>query len=125
MAQYNCSSISCEVFKEAILFSFAFQVCYICIKNRPLPPSPRSYFIAKFWSIWRRLRDQFYLARKNCERIFGVKNFSWQEMFLVISRCRKSLVMSAPKPDNSYNYFGCLLVCLYDLNIFYMSQEFR
>ena len=30
-------------------------------------------------------------------------------MFLVISRCRKSLVKSTPKPD--------LLMCLYDLDV--------
>ena len=40
-----------------------------------------------------------------CERIFGLKNFSRHEMFLVISQYRKSLVMSTPKPDNFMGLF--------------------
>ena len=36
---------------------------------------------------------------------FGLKNFSHHEMFLVIARCRKSLVMSTPKPDNFMQLF--------------------
>ena len=42
---------------------------------------------------------------KNLRKNFQLKNFSWHEMFLVISRCRKSLVMSTPKPDNFIQLF--------------------
>ena len=45
---------------------------------------------------------------KTCERIFGLKNFSLHEMFLVISQCRKRLVMSTPKPDNCMQLFWTL-----------------
>ena len=51
---------------------------------------------------------------KICERIFGLKNFSHHEMFLAISQCRKTLVMSTPKP-----------VLLWPKCFFYMCQEFR
>ena len=37
---------------------------------------------------------------KNLRKNFRLKNFSRHEMFIVISRCRKILVMSTPKPDN-------------------------
>ena len=36
---------------------------------------------------------------KNMGKNIRVEELLW-EMFLVISRCRKSLVMSAPKPEN-------------------------
>ena len=49
------------------------------------------------------------LVLKTCEQIFGLRNFSRHEMFLVSSRNRKSLVMSTQKPD--------LLMCLYDLDV--------
>ena len=55
---------------------------------------------------------------KNMGKNIRVEELLW-EMFLVISRCRKSLVMSAPKPENLWNYFGHLLVCLYDRNVFW------
>ena len=42
---------------------------------------------------------------KNLKWIFGLKNFSRQELLLVISRCRKSLLMSTPKPDNFMQLF--------------------
>ena len=45
------------------------------------------------------------LVLKNCERIFGMKNFSQQIMFLVMSRCRKCLVMSTLKPDDFMELF--------------------
>ena len=33
--RFSCRSISFKVFKEVYLFSFAFQVCYVCTKNPP------------------------------------------------------------------------------------------
>ena len=60
--------------------------------------------------LWRKSRYQFYLCRNKSADIMKercevssknlLKNFSRHEMFLVISRCLKGLVMSTPKPDN-------------------------
>ena len=111
---FRCRSMSSLVFNEAILFSFAFQVCYICIRSR------QSLFIDKFRSIWRSLRYQFYLARnktaeiidevcevgpKNQRKNFCIEELLSHEMFLVISRFRKSLVMSTPKLVNFMQLF--------------------
>ena len=77
----SCQWISSKVFKEVVLFSFA---CYIYIQR-----NPRSYFVSKFRSIWRKLCYQFYLAwnktaeimekvcevgPKNLRKNFGLKN---------------------------------------------------
>ena len=45
------------------------------------------------------------LVLKTCERTFELKNFSRHEMFHVMSGCRKSLVMSTPKPDSLMQLF--------------------
>ena len=66
--------------KEAISFNVAFQVCY--------KRNPRSYLIATFWSIWRKLRYQFYLARNETLEIMeevcevgpeNLRNNFWDE----------------------------------------------
>ena len=110
--RFSCSFVSSKVFKKTISFSFAFQVCISSIYAQR---NPRSYFIDEFWPIWRKLLYQFYLAwnktveimkevckfgPKNLRKNFRLKNFYRHEMFLVNSRCRKSLVM----PPKSYNF---------------------
>ena len=110
--RFSCSFVSSKVFKKTISFSFAFQVCISSIYAQR---NPRSYFIDEFWPIWRKLLYQFYLARnktveimkevckfgpKNLRKNFRLKNFYRHEMFLVIFRCRKSLVL----PPKSYNF---------------------
>ena len=42
---------------------------------------------------------------KNLAKNFRIKENSRHEMFLVISRYRKSVVMSTPKPDNFMQLF--------------------
>ena len=61
------------------------------------------------------------LAFKTCEQIFVSKNFPWREMFVVISRCRKNLVISTPNQIILCNYFEYLLVYLYDVDVFFIS----
>ena len=51
---------------------------------------------------------------KNLRTNFRVEEVSQHEMFLVIFRCRKTLVMSAPKQIILCNYFERLFVCLSD-----------
>ena len=51
------------------------------------------------------IEEYVRLVLKTCERILGLKNFSRHELFLVISRCRKVLVMSTPKADNFMQLF--------------------
>ena len=51
------------------------------------------------------MEEVYEVGPKNLRKNFQLKNFSWHEMFLVISRCRKSLVMSTPKPDNFIQLF--------------------
>ena len=60
------------------------------------------------------------MVGKTCEQIFVLKNFSRCAMFLVISRCRKALVISTPNQIISCNYFERLLVCLYDIDLFFL-----
>ena len=100
--------------------------------------NPRSYFIGKFRSIRGKLRYQFYLGRnktaeimeeicevgpKNLRKNFGLINLSRHEMFLVISCCRKCLVISTPKPDNFLQLLWTK--CLWAKCFYYMCQEFR
>ena len=47
-----------------------------------------------------------------------LKNFSRHKMFLVISRCRKTLAISTLNQILLCNYFKHLLVYLYDLDVF-------
>ena len=63
------------------------------------------------------------LVLKTCEQIFVLKNFSRREMFLVISRCRKTLVISTPNQIILCNYFEHLLVYLYDLDVFFICAR--
>ena len=58
------------------------------------------------------------LVLKTYKRTFVLKNFSRHEMFLVISRCRKTLVISTQNQIILCNYFEHLLVYLYDLDVF-------
>ena len=58
------------------------------------------------------------LVLKICEQIFVLQKFSRCEMFLVISRYRKTLVISTPNQIILCNCFEHLLVYLYDLDIF-------
>ena len=118
------------------MFRFA---CYIYIQR-----NPRSYFVSKFLSIWRKLCYQFYLAwnktgeimekvcevgPKNLRKNFGLKNLPRQVMFLVISGCRKSVVMSTPKPDTFMQLFWtfvgvpvwpkCFFICARNLDEYF------
>ena len=58
------------------------------------------------------------LVLKTCEQIFVLKNISRHEIFLVISRYRKTLVISTPNQIILCNYFEHLLEYLYDLDVF-------
>ena len=83
--RFSCRSISFEVFKEAILFSFTFK-CDIYVQR-----TPWGYFIGEFRSIRRWLLYQFYLARNKTAEIMGKlcevgpkslrKNFWVKEIF--------------------------------------------
>ena len=55
---------------------------------------------------------------KSCQQIFVLKSFSRSEMFLVISRRRKTLVISTPNQIILCNYFEYLLVYLCNLDVF-------
>ena len=58
------------------------------------------------------------LVLKSWQQIFVLKSFFRREMFLVISRRRKTLVISTPNQIILCNYFEYLLVYLYDLDVF-------
>ena len=55
------------------------------------------------------MEEVYRIGPKNLQTNFGLKNFSRQEMFLVICWCRKSLVMSTPKTNR--------LMYLYDPDV--------
>ena len=76
---------------------------------------------------WNFRQRQKYmgLVLKTWERTFVLKNFSRREMCLVISRCRKNLVISTVNQIILCNYFEHLLVYLYDLDIFLYMPEIR
>ena len=65
------------------------------------------------------------LVLKTCEQIFVLKTFSRREMCLVISRCRKNLVISTVNQIILCNYFEHLLVYLYDLDVFLYMPGIR
>ena len=48
---------------------------------------------------------------QNMRKSFWVEELFHHEMFLVISRSRKSLVMSTPKPDNFMQLFLTFVWC--------------
>ena len=76
---------------------------------------------------WNFRQRQKYmgLVLKTCEQIFVLETFSRREMCLVISRCRKNLVISTVNQIILCNYFEHLLVYLYDLDIFLYMPEIR
>ena len=76
---------------------------------------------------WNFRQRQKYmgLVLKTCEQIFVLKTFSRREMCLVISRCRKNLVISTVNQIILCNYFEHLLVYLYDLDIFLYMPEIQ
>ena len=52
------------------------------------------------------LEKIYEVGPKSLQKNFlRLKKYFLHEMFLVISRCRKSLVMSTPKPDNFMQLF--------------------
>ena len=63
---------------------------------------------------------------KNRQANFGVEElFSVLKMFLVISWCRKTLVISTLNQIVLCNYLEHLLVYLYDLHVFLYVTEIR
>ena len=76
---------------------------------------------------WNFRQRQKYmgLVLKTCEQIFVLETFSRREMCLVISRCRKNLVISTVNQIILCNYFEHLLVYLYDLDIFLYMPEIQ